>query len=49
MEGLMRDVMNGNISVASLSRWLGLGDTEFWKGALIVLERSVVSLTTALF
>jgi hypothetical protein len=31
----MRDVMNGNIGLSSLTKLFGLGDKEFWKGALI--------------
>ena len=53
MDGLMRDVMHGNVSMSSLTHLLGLGDTEFWKGALIgavvVLLLTSDSVKQALF
>lgn len=35
IDGLVQDVMNGNVGLSSLTKLLGLGDKEFWKGALI--------------
>jgi hypothetical protein len=45
--------MDGNFSLSSLTQWVGLGDSEFWKGALIgaaiVLLLTNDSIKQALF